>query len=140
MKHFTITTKEQAEALRQYNVTPQDPFKAGHIITPSANEAYHTCWDEYPESDAITFEECMSIVRDEVTEEVLRELAGAMYFENPHPFEGEKWIGFDLFAEWDPDAIVQKGLKSGRVTFNGIEIPNPTANKLRLLVAILRGE
>lgn len=70
MKHFTITTQEQSEALRPYNVTPQDLIKVGHIITPSANEAYHTCWDDYPEDEAITFEECMSILKDEVTVDV----------------------------------------------------------------------
>lgn len=95
MKHFTITTHEQAE-------TPE--------------------------------------VGDEVTEEVLRELGCGLYFEDPHPFEGEKWIGFDLFAEFEKEAIIQKGVESGRVIFNGIEIPSPTATKIRLLTQILRGQ
>jgi len=95
MKHFTITTHEQAE-------TPE--------------------------------------VGDEVTEEVLRVLGGDLYFEGEHPFEGEKWIGFDLFAEFEKEAIIQKGVESGRVIFNGIEIPSPTATKIRLLTQILRGQ
>lgn len=138
MKHFTITTKEQAEALRPYNVTPQDPIKVGDTITPSANKAYHTCWDEYPEDEAITFEECMSIVLDEVTEDVLRELGGDDFWSN------KSYIGFPITDKLDMSIL--KGTSDVVLDVywendhREIEIPNPTATKLRLLVAILRGE
>jgi hypothetical protein len=137
MKHFTITSDTEAAALRPF---ASEPLKVGHIITPSVGIVTHTAWDDYPESDALTFDECMAIVRDEVTEEVLREVGRELYFEHPKLIEGEKWVGFDLYAEHDSDAGVDMGLTSRRVMFNGINIPNPTATKIKLLAAILRGE
>jgi hypothetical protein len=152
MKHFTITSDTEAAALRPYRMSKAEEPKVGDIVSPIAGCAVVTQWPDYPEADAMTFEECMAIVRDEVTEEVLREVGGKLYFEHPkliegelyfeHPklIEGEKWIGFNLFAEWDKDACVEMALNSRRVTFNGINIPNPTATKIKLLAAILRGE
>jgi hypothetical protein len=137
MKHYTITSDTEAAALRPF---ASDPLKVGHIITPSVGSVTHTAWEDYPEADALTFEQCMSIVKDEVTEHVLREVGGELYFEHPKLIEGEKRVGFDLFAEHDSDACIEMGLSSCRVLFNGIEIYNPTATKIKLLAAILRGE
>jgi hypothetical protein len=137
MKHYTITSDTEAAALRPF---ASEPLKVGHIITPSVGSVTHTAWEDYPEADALTFEQCMSIVKDEVTEHVLREVGGELYFEHPKLIEGEKRVGFDLFAEHDSDACIEMGLSSCRVLFNGIEIYNPTATKIKILAAILRGE
>jgi hypothetical protein len=137
MKHYTITSDTEAAALRPF---AYNPLKVGHIITPSVGSVTHTAWEDYPEADALTFEQCMSIVKDEVTEHVLREVGGELYFEHPKLIEGEKRVGFDLFAEHDSDACIEMGLSSCRVLFNGIEIYNPTATKIKILAAILRGE
>jgi hypothetical protein len=140
MKHFTITSDTEAAALRPFRMSKAEEPKVGDIVSPIAGCAVVTQWPDYPEADAMTFEECMAIVRDEVTEEVLREVGGELYFEHPKLIEGEKWVGFDLYAEHDSDAGVDMGLTSRRVMFNGINIPNPTATKIKLLAAILRGE
>ena len=137
MKHFTITTETEAAALRPF---ASEPLKVGHIVTPCAGSVTHTAWDNYPEDDALTFEQCMAVVRDEVTEEVISEVGGELYFEHPKLIEKEKRVGFDVYAEHDSDACVEMGLSSGRVLFNGIDVPNPTATKIKLLAAILRGE
>jgi hypothetical protein len=137
MKHYTITSDTEAAALRPF---ASDSLKVGHIITPSVGSVTHTAWEDYPEADALTFEQCMSIVKDEVTDDVLREVGGELYFEHPKLIEGEKRVGFDLFAEHDSDACIEMGLSSCRVLFNGIEIYNPTATKIKILAAILRGE
>jgi hypothetical protein len=113
-----------------------EPLKVGHIITPSVGIVTHTAWDDYPESDALTLEQCMAIVGDEVTEDVLREV-------------GE----FCNRATFDESVVSERGsriarMKNGRVylmvqdekDLAGIFIPNPTATKIKLLAAILRGE
>jgi hypothetical protein len=137
MKHYTITSDTEAAALRPF---ASNPLKVGHIVTPSVGSVTHTAWEDYPEADALTFEQCMAIVLDEVTDDVLREVGGELYFEHPKLIEGEKRVGFDLFAEHDSDACIEMGLSSCRVLFNGIEIYNPTATKIKILAAILRGE
>jgi hypothetical protein len=133
MKHFTITSDTEAAALRPF---ASEPLKVGHIITPSVGIVTHTAWDDYPESDALTLEQCMAIVGDEVTEDVLREV-------------GE----FCNRATFDESVVSERGsriarMKNGRVylmvqdekDLAGIFIPNPTATKIKLLAAILRGE
>ena len=133
MKHFTITTETEAAALRPF---ASEPIKVGHIVTPSAGNVTHTAWDNYPEDDALTFEQCMAVVRDEVTEEVLWEV-------------GE----FCNRATFDESVVSERGsriarMKNGRVylmvqdekDLAGTFIPNPTATKIKLLAAILRGD
>ena len=113
-----------------------EPIKVGHIVTPCAGSVTHTAWDNYPEDDALTFEQCMAVVRDEVTEDVLREV-------------GE----FCNRATFDESVVSERGsriarMKNGRVylmvqdekDLAGTFIPNPTATKIKLLAAILRGE
>ena len=139
MKHFTITTETEAAALRPF---ASEPLKVGHIVTPSAGNVTHTAWDNYPESDALTFEECMAVVRDEVTDEVLSEVGELNDFEYSQVVELVQ--GSSTIAKLKPNAGMQNrvylSLQQGSQSNAMTEIPNPTATKIKLLAAILRGE
>jgi hypothetical protein len=135
MKHFTITSDTEAAALRPF---ASEPLKVGHIVTPSVGSVTHTAWEDYPEADAMTFDECMAIVRDEVTEDVMRDI-GSPFIRAKHGY----------FAQIDDMCHIAFYISTGKVelvTMNrhcnvsGIIIPNPTATKIKLLAAILRGE
>ena len=126
MKHFTITTETEAAALRPF---ASEPIKVGHIVTPCAGSVTHTAWDNYPEADALTFEECMAVVRDEVTEEVIKELGGNGMFLNIND-------GWQLQVL--TTTVVELAAVSTTVT--GQIIESVTATKIKLLAAILRGE
>jgi hypothetical protein len=141
MKHFTITTDTEAAALRPF---ASEPLKVGHIITPSVGIVTHTAWDDYPESDALTFEECMAIVRDEVTEEVLREVGEFTEWNNRFGSQIKCYIveeeyGTDALIEVNENREIDLTLDCGGDCAS-INIPNPTATKIKLLAAILRGE
>jgi hypothetical protein len=138
MKHYTIPSDTEAAALRPF---ASEPLKVGHIITPSVGIVTHTAWDDYPEADALTFEQCMAIVRDEVTPEAIRSIADGMKCD---------WWAIDTFSGIQVSEFVSIGLdKEGGDVFITFEnftkmmrqlIPNPTATKIKLLAAILRGE
>jgi hypothetical protein len=134
MKHFTITTDEQAKALRPYAT---EPVKLGHIVHPDAGSIVHTAWQEYRESDRITFEQCMSIVRDEVTEEVLRELGEVEVQKN---CKLSTVIGEKMAVAMYNDGDVVLLLRDEVLGAGSISVPKPTATKLRILAAILKGE
>ena len=140
MEHFIITTEEQAKALRPYTLGKQS---VGNIVSPSAGKAVTTHWSEYPESDAITFEQCMAIVRDEVTEDVMWELGDV--FTNGIGDITSTVIDKPSSSESDMFLILRHNGR-GLIELDGfdgnasLEIPNPTATKLRLLTKILRGE
>ena len=139
MKHFTIQTPEQAQALRRFNSTPKFALKIGHIITPSAGVVTRAYWDDYPEADALTFEQCMSIVKDVVTEEVLRELGDIQDFELwnwIHVVEGKSRIARSTLPPNRTYLSLQDVAGGRAMTL----IPNPTATKIRLLTSILRGQ
>ena len=135
MKHFTITADTEAAALRPF---AYEPLKVGHIVTPSAGNVTHTAWDDYPEADALTFEQCMAIVRDEVTEDVLREVGRGDFWANT------SYIGFYVTEGFEVSIMKGKSDVFLDVYCSNehmeIPIPNPTATKVRLLAAILRGE
>lgn len=138
MKHFTIQTHEQAQALRRFNSTPKFALKIGHIITPSAGVVTRAYWDDYPESDAITFEQCMSIVNDVVTEEVLRELGevgelGACKF--VEIVGGQSRVARSKTPPHRVYLFIADNEDSAMTL-----IPNPTATNIRLLTSILRGQ
>ena len=142
MKHFTITTEEQAQALRPYTMGWQS---VGNIVSPSAGKAVTTHWPEYPEAYAITFEQCMSIVKDEVTDELLDEMGREHYWYNGiKDVNGHQWHGFEI-CDSDFDTVdfvrcIQTEQCYLQIGDDKAEIPNPTATKLRLLTKILRGE
>ena len=138
MKHFTITSNTEAAALRPF---ASEPLKVGHIVTPCAGRVTHTAWDNYPEADALTFEQCMAVVRVEVTGEVLHELGKGESFRTDSDY------GFDIEKGQDV-SIVRTSIGnvfmvvfiSNDIGHASIKIPNPTATKIKLLAAILRGE
>jgi hypothetical protein len=138
MKHFTITSDTEAAALRPF---ASEPLKVGHIITPSVGSVTHTAWEDYPEADALTFEQCLAIVRDEVTEDVMWEVGGGEAFRTDYTY------GFDIEKGRDVSIVRTNGgnvfvtvFISNDIDHAIVPIPNPTATKVRLLAAILRGE
>jgi hypothetical protein len=138
MKHFTITSDTEAAALRPFRMSKAEEPKVGDIVSPIAGCAVVTQWPDYAEADAMTFEECMAIVRDEVTEDVMRDI-GSPFIRAKHGY----------FAQIDDMCYIAFYISTGKVelvTMNrhcnvsGIIIRNPTATKIKLLAAILRGE
>lgn len=135
MKHYTITSETEAAALRPF---ASEPLKVGHIVTPSVGSVTHTAWDDYPEADALTFEQCMSIVRDEVTEDVLMEVGRGDFWANTSYIGFYVTEGFEVsIMKGTSDVFLDVYCSNEHME---IPIPSPTATKVRLLAAILRGE
>jgi hypothetical protein len=134
MKWFEIENQEQAEVLRAYTLGKQS---VGNIVSPSANSVTVTDWPDYPEADRLSFDQCMSIVRDEVTEDVLREigpLKKGTYYVRCNVTDD-----INLLLWPDGTASIEFSFGAG-TAFDRTIIPNPTATKLRILAAILQGK
>lgn len=121
---------------------PETP-RIGDRVSPMPNVVSATQWPDYPESDRLTFGQCMAIIKDEVTEDVMREL-GDVYINGIGDITSTV-IDKPISTEADMFLILRH---NGRALieldgFDGsasLEIPNPTATKLRILAAILKGE
>jgi hypothetical protein len=133
MKWFEIENQEQAEVLRAYLTQTgrkRVRIRSGSIVGPSMGSVIVTDWPDYPEADRLSFDQCMSIVRDEVTDDVMEELGGEGNFLN-------------LSMRWQiyidtPTAIELQQIEGQSVTSQIVE--NMTATKLRILAAILQGK